>query len=44
MTDCEIRAQKISIDDDEFIKQYGEYADLGEVPIMSKKAFLKTVD
>ena len=36
--DCEIRARKI-LEDKEFIKQYGEDADLGEIFITFKKAF-----
>ena len=39
--DCKIRVQKI-LEDDKFIKQYGEDADLEEISITSKMIFLKT--
>ena len=40
--DCELRARRIPFDDEEFIQQNGEDANLDEIPISSKKAFLKT--
>ena len=42
MIDCELRARRIPFDDEEFIQQYGEDVNLDEIPISSKKAFLKT--
>ena len=41
MIDCKIRARNI-LEDKEFIKQYGEDVDHGEISITSNKAFLKT--
>ena len=35
-------AQKIPMDDEEFIKKYGEDAHLNTISIRTKKAFLKT--
>ena len=41
VTDCELRARKIPFSDTDSIKQNGEDANLDEIPISVKKAFLK---